>query len=151
MRSLRSMLDKAIEVIEWFVVLGLVVLSLSAAFTLSVELYHLATGGFLLPTTTFNKLIGTMLEIFILVELFRIAMAYMEHADVVPTVMEAALVAVARKFVVFEGADRYLEHAAALAVLLIAVALSWWLLGHSRSRRAGSTRPAAVPIADSPE
>lgn len=135
MSRFHTALDTAIVIIEWFVVLGLVILSLSAAFTLTVELYHLATGGFLLPTTTFNKLIGTMLEIFILVELFRIAMAYMEHGDVVPTVMEAALVAVARKFVVFEGAENYLEHAVGLGALLLAVAVSWWLLGHARSSR----------------
>ncbi len=61
-----------------------------------------------LTTVQFNKLIGLVLEVFILVELFRIAVAYMKHENVIPTVLEAALVAVARKFVVFEGADELL-------------------------------------------
>jgi len=131
--KLHEWLDHAIESIEWFVVLGLVVLSLAAAWTLSTEVFELAKHGFTLSTTTFNLLIGTLLEIFILVELFRIAMAYMEHRNVIPTVLEAALVAVARKFVVFEGADNYLIHAAGLSALLLAVAISWWLLSQAKA------------------
>lgn len=133
MNRLHKALDHAIEAIEWFVVLGLVILSLAAAYTLSVELFHLVVDGFVLPPDSFNKLIGTILEIFILVELFRIAVAYMEHRDVVPTVMEAALVAVARKFVVFEGAEDYLMHSLGLTALLLAVAISWWLLARGRA------------------
>lgn len=133
MDTLHKTLDKAIEAIEWFVVLGLVILSLAAAWTLCVELYEVLGHGFTLTTVSFNRTIGTLLEIFILVELFRIAVAYMEHRNVIPTVLEAALVAVARKFVVFEGADNYLQHAIGLGVLLLAVALSWWLLTKARA------------------
>lgn len=133
MRRLHKALDLTVEAIEWFVVAALVVLSLAAAYTLTVELLELVSSGFILPPASFNTLIGTLLEIFILVELFRIAVAYMEHRNVVPTVLEAALVAVARKFVVFEGAESYLTHAAGLSALLLAVAVSWWLLSRARA------------------
>jgi uncharacterized membrane protein (DUF373 family) len=79
----------------------------------------------------FNLIIGTILEIFILIELFRIAVAYMRRKHVVPVVLEAALVAVARKFVVFEGGNEYLAKALGLSALLLAVAISWWMLAHS--------------------
>ena len=76
-----------------------------------------------------------MLQVFILVELFRIAIAYMKHENVIPTVLEAALVAVARKFVVFEGTSglEYVLAAVGLSALLLAVAISWWLLTKSRA------------------
>lgn len=133
MNRLHRTLDNAVLSIEWFVVAGLVFLSLAAAWTLTVEMFEVASHGFVLDSAIFNRLIGTLLEIFILIELFRIAMAYMAHQNVVPTVLEAALVAVARKFVVFESADNYLLHSAGLASLLLAVAISWWLLSRAHA------------------
>lgn len=126
-------LDYAVLVIELFVSAILIVLSLAAAWTLVVDIYTLATSGFILRTPEFNAVISTVLEIFILVELFRIAMAYMQHRNVIPTVLEAALVAVARKFVVFEGATNYLQYALGLSALLLAVAVSWWLLDRANA------------------
>lgn len=137
MGRLHKALDYAIEAIEWFVVVALVVLSLAAAWTLSLELLELTTHGFTLGTDRFIALINTVLEIFILVELFRIAMAYMSHENVIPTVLEAALVAVARKFVVFEGSNDYLAHAAGLGILILSVAVSWWLLSRARACERG--------------
>ena len=79
------------------------------------------------------SILGTVLQVFILVELFRVTIAYMKHENVIPTVLEAALVAVARKFIVFESSDNYLTTAAGLAVLLLAVSVSWWLLAKSNA------------------
>jgi len=126
-------LGYAILAIEFFVSAVLIVLSLAAAWTLVTDVYNLATSGFIMRTPEFNAIIGTVLEIFILVELFRIAMAYMQHRNVIPTVLEAALVAVARKFVVFEGATNYLQYALGLSALLLAVAVSWWLLDRANA------------------
>jgi uncharacterized membrane protein (DUF373 family) len=86
------------------------------------------TGGFTIDRTEFTFIISTALEVFIVIELFRIALAYMNHRNVIPTVLEAALVAVARKFVVFEPKDAFLESALGLSALLLAIAVSWWLL-----------------------
>ena len=121
----------ATVVIEVLVAIALVVLAAMTLVALFYELLHFATNGVVLVTAEFNQVIGTILEIFILVELFRIAVAYMRHMHVIPTVLEAALVAVARKFVVLEPARDFLQLAIGLSALLLAVAVSWWLIAHS--------------------
>jgi len=121
-------LNKAVYVIEVAAAIALVIMTGLALITLTIELYGVVMGTHVLLAADFTKLISTILEIFILIELFRIAVAYMNHENVLPTVFEAALVAVARKFVVFEGGSNYLYTAIALAVLLVSVAFSWWLL-----------------------
>lgn len=121
----------AIVAIEVLVAVALVALAVMTLVALFYELFHLSTNGIVLATVEFNRIIGTVLEIFILVELFRIAVAYMRHERVIPTVLEAALVAVARKFVVLEPGVNFLQLAVGLSALLLAVAISWWLIAHS--------------------
>lgn len=121
-------LNKAVYVIEVIVACALVLMTVLAVIALGYELFNVVTGQHILLSADFIRLISTILEIFILIELFRIAVAYMTHQNVLPTVFEAALIAVARKFVVFEIANQTLQSALALAVLLLAVAVSWWLL-----------------------
>lgn len=122
------LLNKVVFAIEVIVAAGLVVLSGLALIALGLDIYDVATGGLELTREEFTTVISTVLEVFILIELFRIAIAYMMHRNVIPTVMEAALVAVARKFVVFEPKEGILPSAAGLAALLLAIAISWWLL-----------------------
>lgn len=126
-------LHVATDVIEVLVAICLVALAGGVLISLGVEMWQTAVSGSTLSSAEFNRLIGIILEVFILVELFRIAIAYMRHENVIPTVLEAALVAVARKFVVFEGGDGYLMTALGLSALLIAVALSWWMLARSNA------------------
>ena len=123
----------ATVIIEVLVALALVALATLALVALAVGMFHVATNGIALTHPEFTEIIDTILEIFILVELFRIAIAYMRHENVVPTVLEAALVAVARKFVVFEASGDYLKSSIGLAALLLAVALSWWMLAKSNA------------------
>jgi uncharacterized membrane protein (DUF373 family) len=119
--------------IEVLVAIALVALAAGALVALGFEMFHMAANGVALTHTEFTSIISTILEIFILVELFRIAIAYMSHENVIPTVLEAALVAVARKFVVFEPTGDYLKPAIGLAALLLAVAVSWWVLAQSNA------------------
>ena len=126
-------MDNATLVIEVLVSFVLVLIAVAVLISLLAEVWVVATDGVILTTVEFNKLISLVLEVFILIELFRIAVAYMNHKNVIPTVLEAALVAVARKFVVFEGAENYFMHAAGLSTLLLAVAISWWLLARSNA------------------
>ena len=121
----------AILAIEVLVAVCLTALAAGALVSLGVEMWTAASTGHALTHAEFTNIISTILEIFILVELFRIAIAYMKHENVIPTVLEAALVAVARKFVVFEGGADYLVTALGLAALLLAVAVAWWLLAKS--------------------
>lgn len=123
----------AIDAIEIVVSVALVIIAGGVLVSLAVSMYDVAVSGSTISTSEFNMLIGMILEVFILVELFRIAIAYMKHENVIPTVLEAALVAVARKFVVFEGAENYLFTALGLAALLIAVSVSWWMLARSNA------------------
>lgn len=124
-------LNRAIYYIEVFVAVILVILTVLAVFALMFEVWDVATTTFALTPGQFTGVITLVLEVFILIELFRIALAYMAHRNVIPTVLEAALVAIARKFVVFEPGPDYLAYALGHAALLIAVAVSWWLLHRS--------------------
>ncbi len=83
----------------------------------------------------FTRIISHVLEVFIVIELFRIAVAYMTHQNVIPTVLEAALVAIARKFVVFEPAlkGNPFWDAAGLSLLLLSVGVAWWLLSRAHA------------------
>jgi uncharacterized membrane protein (DUF373 family) len=121
----------ATVIIEVLVAVALIVLAVMTLVALFYELVHLSTNGIVLVTAEFNKIISTVLEIFILVELFRIAVSYMRHEHVIPTVLEAALVAVARKYVVLEPGRDFIQLALGLSALLLAVAVSWWLISHS--------------------
>ena len=131
-RFLRA-LHFGILAIEVLVAVALTALAAGALFSLGLEMWGMAANGRPLTHTEFNVVVGGVLQVFILVELFRIAISYMKHENVIPTVLEAALVAVARKFVVFEGAPDYLQTAIGMSALLLAVALSWWLLNRSQA------------------
>lgn len=133
MKQFLRLLNYLILAIEVAVAFALVALAGGALVALGNEMFHIAGGGIGLTRSEFNSIIGTILEIFILVELFRIAIAYMRHQNVIPTVLEAALVAVARKFVVFEGGKDYLQYALGMCALLLAVAISWYLLTRARA------------------
>jgi len=129
-----TVLHWAILAIEVLVAVALTALAAGALFSLGVEMWSAASTGHTLTRLEFTNVMAAVLQVFILVELFRIAIAYMKHENVIPTVLEAALVAVARQFVVFEGGNSgvgSLYMALGLASLLLAVALSWWMLAKS--------------------
>lgn len=126
-------LNKAVYVIEVVVAAVLVLLTVLALVGLGIAVYTVVTESFALMPSQFTEVISLVLEVFILIELFRIALAYMLHRNVIPTVLEAALVAVARKFVVFEPHGDFLLYAAGHALLLISVALAWWLLTRAQA------------------
>jgi uncharacterized membrane protein (DUF373 family) len=134
MERFLAALHFAVLVVEVLVAVALTALAAGALFSLFAQMWTAAATMRPLDRVEFTAIMGEVLQVFILVELFRIALAYMKHENVVPTVLEAALVAVARKFVVFEGSGAdFLVQAAGLSVLLVAVALSWWLLAKSNA------------------
>ncbi|MDZ4168994.1 MAG: phosphate-starvation-inducible PsiE family protein [Coriobacteriia bacterium] len=129
--AIQRYLNKIVFGIEVVVSAALVVLSVLALVTLSMQILEVSLDGLSLNAGEFTLVISTVLEVFILIELFRIAIAYMLHRNVIPTVMEAALVAVARKFVIFGPKEDFLNVALGLSALLLALAASWWLLKQS--------------------
>lgn len=124
-------LNRFVFALEIAVSAALVVVAGLLVVTLALQLIGVVTDGLMFGREEFTLIISTALEVFIVIELFRIALAYMNHRNVIPTVLEAALVAVARKFVVFEPKENFLESALGLAALLLAIAISWWLLRRS--------------------
>jgi uncharacterized membrane protein (DUF373 family) len=126
-------LHGAIFGIEALVAFGLTLLAAAALISLAREMWNVASAGLALTHVEFISVMGGVLQVFILVELFRIAIAYMKHENVIPTVLEAALVAIARQFVVFEGGNNYLVVTTGLSSLLLTVALAWWLLSRSQA------------------
>lgn len=126
-------LQWAITGIEWIVAACLVVLAAVATWGLILEFRNvgsLAGEGLNAYTTLLD---GTLL-VFVVAELFKIALAYIRHEDVVPTVMEAAVVAVARKIVVLDvhvAPVDMLLRAGGLGLLLLALGTSWFLLSRA--------------------
>ena len=124
----------AVEWLERAIALLLVVIAALGAIDLIVELYNAVSGkGYLTPDTIL-RVLDSVLVVFIVVELFNIALAYMKRRNVIATVMEAGLVAVVRKLVIFEttgDATYVFMKAAALAILITAIGLTWFLLRRS--------------------
>jgi uncharacterized membrane protein (DUF373 family) len=83
-------------------------------------------------TDTVHAALDRILLFFIVVELFRIAIAYIQHQDVMHTVIEAGLVAVVRKIVLFNFADYGLQGAAAYSVLLIVLVIAFFAFERTR-------------------
>jgi len=121
-------LNKATQLIEGAVAALLVILAALGVVDVVIKMMIVTRAdGFMTPEGI-TSTIDTVLVVFIVIELIRIAIAYMHHRNVVGTVLEAGLVAVVRKLVIFEGGATALTDAIALAVLILAVGITWFLL-----------------------
>jgi len=127
-------LEAAVIALEGLVAVALVLLTAWGVIGLGGLLIDTVSLGPSLEVSRFLRVLDATLIIFIIIELYRIADAYMRREDILPTVMEAALVAVARKLVTFDmhaDATVTLFRAVALALLFIAVGVVWYLLRRS--------------------
>lgn len=123
-----GLLNRVVVYIEGAVTVLLVVLAALGVVDVVLEMAAITRAdGFMTPEGI-TKTIDTVLVVFIVIELIRIAVSYMQHKNVIGTVLEAGLVAVVRKLVIFESGDGMLEKAIALAVLILAVGITWYLL-----------------------
>ncbi len=121
-------INKIVVYIEGAVTALLVVLAALGVVDIVIKMLEVTRAdGFMTPEGI-TRTIDTVLVVFIVIELIRIALAYMQHKNVIGTVLEAGLVAVVRKLVIFESTDHMLEKAVALAVLILAVGITWYLL-----------------------
>jgi uncharacterized membrane protein (DUF373 family) len=125
-------LGNVMKLLEWAVAALLVVMTVWGVVALAM-LIGTSIWNHALETRPeiYVEIIDATLIIFIVVELFRIAVAYVQHRDVVPTVMEAALVAVARKVLVIDpgiGAQDMLFKGIGLGLLIVAIGVTWYLL-----------------------
>jgi uncharacterized membrane protein (DUF373 family) len=76
-------------------------------------------------------MISDLLLAFIAIELLRIALAYIRRVNVMPTVLEAGLVALIRQVVLFHPKDHVLSAAGGLALLILSLGVLWYLLARS--------------------
>lgn len=129
--TMQDLMKKAMFWIETVVAIILVALTVLAIVTLCKEVYYVLTHGFYLEGKAFSNVMVAVLDVFILVELFAIALAYVQHKNVIPTVLEAALVAVARKMVIFEYKGAILAYASSYSLMLFTIAITWFLLARS--------------------
>ncbi|MBN2404438.1 MAG: phosphate-starvation-inducible PsiE family protein [Coriobacteriia bacterium] len=131
---LHRFMHVAVDYLERIIALLLVVIAGLGAVDLVVEMYSaVSETGYLTPDSIL-RVLDSVLVVFIVIELFNIALAYMRRKNVIATVMEAGLVAVVRKLVIFESggdATYVLMKAAALALLIVAIGLTWYLLRRS--------------------
>ncbi|MDY0341749.1 MAG: phosphate-starvation-inducible PsiE family protein [Coriobacteriia bacterium] len=126
-------INRIVLYIEGAVTFLLVILAALGVVDIVIKMFQVTRAdGFMTPEGI-TRTIDTVLIVFIVIELIRIAIAYMQHKDVIGTVLEAGLVAVVRKLVIFESSDQMLEKAIALSVLILAVGITWYLLrkGHT--------------------
>ncbi len=74
------------------------------------------------------RVLDDILAVFILLELLATAVAYIKGTGMVRRIMEAMLVALARKLISLDLAATSVDKAAALALLLVAIGVSWLLI-----------------------
>jgi uncharacterized membrane protein (DUF373 family) len=126
-----QLLDRAVIYIEGAVAGLLTVLAGLGVVDVVIKMLQVSRAdGFMTPEGIIRT-IDTVLIVFIVIELIRIAIAYMHHRNVVGTVLEAGLVAVVRKLVIFESGEMVLQKAVAYALLIVAVGVAWSLLRRS--------------------
>ena len=101
-----------------------------------------------------QSVVTAVLDTFIVVELFRITVAYIRRTDVIFTVLETALVVAAREIVVIKAGTSEPIAGMAVAGTLLAIALAWFLLRRSASEphdRAAAGNAPATCEADTSE
>ena len=148
---LSKLLDRVVLYIEGTVTVLLVVLAALGVVDIVIKMLEVThADGFMTPDGI-TRTIDTVLVVFIVIELIRIAMAYMNHQDVVGTVLEAGLVAVVRKLVIFESGPDILPKALALSALILAVGVTWYLLRKAKLCGSEAHSVASLPPEPAPE
>lgn len=107
-------------------VVMLVIIFLGLGYLL-VDLFKASSTGILLDQHEILALLDITLVLFIVVELFRITMAYLRGERVLATVMEAAFVAVGRKVILYDFKAQGIYGAIALTVLLAVLIAAHYL------------------------
>lgn len=131
-------LNRVVVYIEGVVTGLLVVLACLGVVDIVIKMLEVSRiEGFMTPEGI-ARTIDTVLVVFVIIELIRIAIAYMTHKRVIDTVLEAGLVAVVRKLVIFETGEHALQDAMAFAALVLALGVTWYLLNRAHPSHVGS-------------
>lgn len=123
---------KILKLIEYFASIVLIALFAIGLFDLVLEIYELALSGGITDPEAVVSLIDTVLLLFIIVELHETVIAYAEEEGldrVVTIVLYTAVIAVARKFIIFRTGDyATVEDAMMASVSYVLVGISLALI-----------------------
>lgn len=89
------------EVLEILTALLMVVLFAVGVFDLGLRLFELGVNGTYTDPNEVVKLIDTALLLLIIVEIYRTIVAYIEDLKILPLVINVAIIAMARKVIIF--------------------------------------------------
>jgi uncharacterized membrane protein (DUF373 family) len=123
-----------LQVLEILTVLIMAVLSVLALAGIVVEIPALAHPPFL-DAPRLSLLLDHLLAVFVLIELLVVAVAFLRGTDRVRRIFEASLVALARKLISTETMT--LAKTGSLAMLLVAVGVTWFLISKGEASRPG--------------
>lgn len=142
MRS--GFLDRAIHgvlaALEIATMVLLVVLVVFAILGLVMQVGAVTRPPFL-AGETLTHVLDDVLGVFVLIELLAVAAAYVRGTEILRRVFEAVFVAIARKLIVMELAEKPLQKAASVGILLIAAGVASWLALRARPLH----KPAPAP------
>ncbi len=122
----------SLQILEILTVLILTALTVFALAGLVMEIPGIARPPFL-DAAGLSRVLDHLLAVFVLIELLVIAVAYLRGSEVVRRIFEAVLVALARKLISTEALT--LTKAGALAMVLVAVGVTWFLIARGEASR----------------
>lgn len=137
MAKLHAGIDKVTTLLEravdWVETVIAAVLAIIIVFVVASVAYKATglLGGFPHDEALLSSLIKSVLDVFIVVELFRITVAYVRHNNVLSTVLETALVVAAREVVVIEAGAKNPMAGLAVAGIMVSIGITWWLLSRA--------------------
>jgi len=144
------LINTSLKRFERVIVVSLIVMMVAIIVLSTVELGWLIVRDIVTPPFAFLPSIGRLLEIFgffliilIGVELLETIKAYLqEHVVHVEIVLEVALIAVARKVIILDVKDYPSATLMAIAMLIVALAIAYFL---ERRARRGNAPPGGDP------
>jgi uncharacterized membrane protein (DUF373 family) len=121
------------DVLELLTALIMVGLFAIGVYDLGLKMYLMITSGAYTDPNAVIKLIDTALLLMIIVEIYRTVIAYVEDLNILPIVLNVAIIAMARKIISFRTAKYATPHDALLSalsygVLLVIVISSFYLI-----------------------
>lgn len=113
------------------VLLGILVLLAIAAV---VEQLFAAMSPPFLTGEPLTAALEDVLSVFVLIELLATAAAYLRGTDVMRRLFETIFIAIARKLITLEFSRSSVDAALAVAALLVAAGVAWWLVARAPPR-----------------
>ena len=131
----------SIHFAEFLIIVFLVILTFIGIAYLFSQLYIGLTQHGLLDEKAIYHFINIVLVIFIIVEIFRIAVAYLVEEGVFYAVVEAALVAVGRQIVIYKYSSSGIYGAIALSILMLVLVGATYVFHRSRAEGLEESMP----------